>query len=71
MLSDRRNTRAARRFLAKALKIMRNWPPVSITTDKLGFLSEATAQDELIDTGTGRRSTSTTESRPIMVRANG
>ena len=35
MLSDRRNTKAARRFLAKALKVMRNWPPVSITTDKL------------------------------------
>jgi transposase-like protein len=28
MLSDRRNTKAARRFLAKALKVMRNWPPV-------------------------------------------
>src|SRR5512133_1444268 len=25
MLSDRRNTKAARRFLAKALKVMRNW----------------------------------------------
>ena len=36
MLSDRRNTRAAHRFLGKALKTMRNWPPVSITTDKLG-----------------------------------
>jgi transposase, IS6 family len=37
MLSDRRNTKAARRFLAKALKVMRTWPPVSITTDKLGL----------------------------------
>ena len=36
MLSDRWNTKAARRFIAKALKVMRNWPPVSITTDKLG-----------------------------------
>ena len=36
MLSDRRNTKAARRFLAKALKVMRNWPPAAITTDKLG-----------------------------------
>lgn len=36
MLSDRRNTRAAHRFLGKALKTMRNWPPISITTDKLG-----------------------------------
>jgi IS6 family transposase len=33
MLSDRRNAKAARRFLAKALKIMRNWPPASITTE--------------------------------------
>ena len=41
MLSDRRNTKAARRFLAKALKIMRNWPPVSITTDKLGSYPKA------------------------------
>jgi hypothetical protein len=30
MLSDRRNTKAARRFLAKALKVMRNWPPVAL-----------------------------------------
>jgi IS6 family transposase len=36
MLLDRRNTRAAYQFLGKALKIMRNWPPCSITTDKLG-----------------------------------
>jgi transposase-like protein len=36
MLLDRRNTRAAYRFLGKALKTMRNWPPQSITTDKLG-----------------------------------
>ena len=41
MLSDRRNTKAACRFLAKALKIMRNWPPVSITTDKLGSYPKA------------------------------
>ncbi len=31
MLSDRRSTKAARRFLAKALKVMRNWPPASMT----------------------------------------
>ena len=36
ILSDRRNTQAAHRFLAKALKTMRNCLPVSITTDKLG-----------------------------------
>ena len=41
MLSDRRNTNAACRFLAKALKVMRNWPPVSITTDKLGSYPKA------------------------------
>jgi hypothetical protein len=34
MLLDRRNTCAAHRFLGKAT--MRNWPPHSITTDKLG-----------------------------------
>ncbi len=41
MLSDRRNTRAAHRFLAKTLTVMRNWPPVSITTDKLRSYPEA------------------------------
>ena len=41
MLSGRRNTRAAHRFLAKALTIMRNWPPLSITTDKLRSYPEA------------------------------
>ena len=41
MLSDRRNTKTARRFLDKALRVMRNWPPVSITTDKLGAYPKA------------------------------
>ncbi len=41
MRSDRRNTHAAHRFLSKALKTMRNWPPVSITTDKLGSYTKA------------------------------
>ena len=36
-LSDRRKTHAAHRFLGKALKTMRNWPPILITTDKLDF----------------------------------
>ena len=36
MLMDRRNTRAAHRFLGKALTTMRHWPPSSITTDQLG-----------------------------------
>jgi transposase, IS6 family len=35
MLSDRRNTKAAAKFLSKALKTMKDWPPSSITTDKL------------------------------------
>jgi transposase-like protein len=41
MLLDRRNTRAAYRFLGKALNTMRNWPPQSITTDKLGSYPKA------------------------------
>jgi transposase-like protein len=41
MLTDRRNTRAAHRFLGKALKIMRHWPPSSITTDQLGSYPKA------------------------------
>jgi transposase, IS6 family len=32
MLMDRRNTRAAHRFLRKALTTMRHWPPSSITS---------------------------------------
>jgi transposase-like protein len=35
MLSDRRNTRAADRFLRKAARTMSGHPPSSITTDKL------------------------------------
>lgn len=41
MLSDRRNTRAAYRFLRKALKTMRDYPPSSITTDKLASYPKA------------------------------
>ena len=41
MLLDRRNTSAAHRFLGKALRTMRNWPPHSITTDKLGSYPKA------------------------------
>jgi transposase, IS6 family len=41
MLSDRRNTRAAYRFLGKALTTMRQWPPFSITTDQLGSYPRA------------------------------
>jgi transposase, IS6 family len=41
-LLDRRNTYEAHRFLGKALKTVRNWPPHSITTDKLGSYPKAT-----------------------------
>jgi transposase-like protein len=41
MLADRRNTRAAHRFLGKALTTMRHWPPTSITTDQLGSYPKA------------------------------
>ncbi len=41
MLSDRRNTRAAYRFLRKARKMVRHCPPFSITTDKLASYPKA------------------------------
>jgi IS6 family transposase len=41
MLSDRRNTRAACRFLRKAVKTMSDYPPESITIDKLASYSRA------------------------------
>ena len=41
MLSDRRNTNAAYRFLRKAIKAMRHYPPSSITTDKLASYPKA------------------------------
>ena len=41
MLSDRRNTRAAYRFLRKAIKAMSHYPPSSITTDKLASYPRA------------------------------
>jgi transposase-like protein len=41
MLSDRRNTRAAYRFLRKAVKTMGDYPPSSITTDKLASYPKA------------------------------
>jgi DDE domain len=73
MLSDRRNTKAARRFLAKVLKVMRNWPPVSITTDKLGSYPKALRRlkrkGELKDTVKHRTSKYLNNRiRPIMVR---
>src|SRR5215211_1091664 len=41
MLSDRRNTNAAYRFLRKAIKAMSHYPPSSITTDKLASYPRA------------------------------
>jgi transposase-like protein len=41
MLSDRRNTNAAYRFLRKAIKAMSHYPPSSITTDKLASYAKA------------------------------
>ena len=41
MLSDRRNTNAAYRFLRKAIKAMSTYPPSSITTDKLALCPRA------------------------------
>ena len=41
MLSDRRDTNAAYRFLRKALRAMSNYPPSSITTDKLASYPKA------------------------------
>lgn len=44
MLLERRNIRAAYRFLSKAMATMRDWPPTSITTDKLPSYPEAIDQ---------------------------
>lgn len=41
MLLERRNIRAAHLFLSKATATMRDWPPTSITTDKLPSYPEA------------------------------
>ncbi len=41
MLLERRTTRAAHRFLSKAVTTTRNWPSTSITTDKLPSYPEA------------------------------
>jgi IS6 family transposase len=46
MLLQRRSRRAAHRFLSKALTTMRNWPPSSITTDKLRSYPEAIERPE-------------------------
>jgi transposase, IS6 family len=41
MLSDRRNTSPAYRFLRKAIKMMGDYPPSSITTDRLASYPKA------------------------------
>ena len=41
MLSDRRNAHAAYRFLRKALRAVSDYPPSSITTDKLASYPKA------------------------------
>jgi transposase-like protein len=41
MLSDRRSTKAAYRFLRKALRTMNDHPPSSITTDRLASYPKA------------------------------
>ena len=41
MLSDRRDAGAAYRFLRKALRAVRDYPPSSITTDKLASYPRA------------------------------
>ena len=41
MLSDRRNTNAAYRFLCKAIKAVSTYPPSSITIDKLASYPKA------------------------------
>ena len=41
MLSDRRDTNAACRFLRKAIKVMSHYSPFSVTTDKLASYPKA------------------------------
>jgi hypothetical protein len=55
---DRRNTRAAHRFLSKAATTMRDWPPTSITTDRCPSYPEAIARltrDSQFPRDTGHR----------------
>jgi len=44
LLTHRRNAKAARRFLAKALRTRQDWPPQLITTDKNPAYGEALRQ---------------------------
>jgi transposase-like protein len=44
LLTHRRNTKAARRFLAKAQRTRQDWPPHVITTDQNPAYGEALRQ---------------------------
>jgi transposase-like protein len=73
MLSDLRSTKAVTRFPGKALKIMKEWPPSSITTDKLASyprtIRRLKREGKLADTVRHRTSKDlNTSSRPIMAR---
>ena len=46
LLTHRRNAKAARRFLAKALRSRQDWPPHVINTDKNPAYGEALAAIE-------------------------
>ena len=75
MLSERRDTGAAYRFLRKALRTVSDYPPSSITTDKLASYPKAIRR--LQRKGCCRnmssiapRSISIISSRRIMVRSS-
>ena len=75
MLSHRRNTRAANRFLGKAQTTMRHWPRSSMTTDHLGLCPRAIGrlqQEGKLAPNTKdlRASTSTRSSRRITAHSN-
>jgi transposase-like protein len=65
MLPDRRNTRAAYRFLRKALKTMSDYPPERITTDKLA--SSLWAPHDCIIAQEQESSASDEKSDPVSV----
>lgn len=73
MLSGRRDARAVYRFLAKILTTMRHCPPLSITTDQLGFYRKTVGRLHGKASCQDRRDivlavTSTTSLRRIMER---
>ena len=75
MLADRRNTRAAYRFLRKALKTVSDHPPSLITTDKLASYPKAILAYRAKDccrrmSSTAPQNTSTISSQQITVRSS-